>query len=69
LKVPEQNVRVIYREASGSYGRMSTDDGAEDAALMSRAVGAPVRVQWMRHDEHGWEPKGPGATRRGQSRY
>jgi CO/xanthine dehydrogenase Mo-binding subunit len=57
--VPEQNVRVIYYEASGSYGRMSTDDGAEDAALMSRAVGAPVRVQWMRPDEHGWEPKGP----------
>jgi len=22
-------------------------------------VGAPVRVQWMRHDEHGWDPKGP----------
>ena len=59
LKVPEQNVRVIYHEASGSYGRMSTDDGAEDAALMSRAAGAPVRVQWMRQDEHGWEPKGP----------
>ncbi|MGE5819922.1 MAG: xanthine dehydrogenase family protein molybdopterin-binding subunit, partial [Deltaproteobacteria bacterium] len=59
LKVPEQNVRVIYYEASGSYGRMSTDDGAEDAALMARAVGAPVRVQWMRQDEHGWEPKGP----------
>jgi nicotinate dehydrogenase subunit B len=51
LKIPEQNVRVIYHEASGSYGRMSTDDGAEDAALLSRAVGAPVRVQWSREDE------------------
>ncbi len=59
LNIPERNVRVIYHEASGSYGRMSTDDGAEDAALLSRAVGAPVRVQWSRHDEHGWEPKGP----------
>jgi nicotinate dehydrogenase subunit B len=59
LKVPVQNVRIIYHEASGSYGRMSTDDGAEDAALLSRAVGAPVRVQWSRRDEHGWEPKGP----------
>ena len=59
LRVPEENVRVVYYEASGSYGRMSTDDGAEDAALLSRAVRAPVRVQWMRHDEHGWEPKGP----------
>jgi nicotinate dehydrogenase subunit B len=59
LKIPEQNVRLIYHEASGSYGRMSTDDGAEDAALLSRAAGAPVRVQWSRRDEHGWEPKGP----------
>jgi nicotinate dehydrogenase subunit B len=59
LAIPEQNVRVIYHEASGSYGRMSTDDGAQDAALLSRAAGAPVRVQWMRQDEHGWEPKGP----------
>ncbi len=59
LGLKEQNVRIIYHEASGSYGRMSTDDGAEDAALLSRAAGAPVRVQWSRHDEHGWEPKGP----------
>ena len=59
LGLKQQNVRIVYHEASGSYGRMSTDDGAEDAALLSRAAGAPVRVQWMRHDEHGWEPKGP----------
>jgi nicotinate dehydrogenase subunit B len=30
-----------------------------DAALLARAVNAPVRVQWMRADEHGWDPKGP----------
>ena len=59
LGLKEQNVRIVYHEASGSYGRMSTDDGAEDAALMSRAAGAPVRVQWSRQDEHGWAPKGP----------
>jgi nicotinate dehydrogenase subunit B len=59
LGLPQKSVRVLYREASGSYGRMGADDVAEDAALMSRAVGKPVRVQWMRQDEHGWEPKGP----------
>ncbi len=59
LGFPEQNVRVLYREASGSYGRMGADDVSEDAALLSLAVGKPVRVQWMRDDEHGWEPKGP----------
>ncbi|MBS0613729.1 MAG: xanthine dehydrogenase family protein molybdopterin-binding subunit, partial [Proteobacteria bacterium] len=30
-----------------------------DAAIMSRAVGRPVRVQWMRWDSHGWDPKEP----------
>jgi len=59
LGFPEKNVRLLWREASGSYGRMSSDDVSEDAALLSRAVGKPVRVQWMRDDEHGWEPKGP----------
>ena len=59
LGVPEKNVRIIYREGSGCYGRLSPDDVAEDAAIMSHAVGQPVRVQWMRADEHAWEPKGP----------
>ena len=62
LGIPEKNVRVIYRESSGCYGRLSPDDVPLDAALMSRAVGKPVRVQWMRDDEHGWEPKGPAHT-------
>ncbi|MGA7795752.1 MAG: molybdopterin cofactor-binding domain-containing protein [Candidatus Acidiferrales bacterium] len=59
LNIPPKNVHLLYREGSGSYGRLETDDVAEDAALMSRAVGKPVRVQWMRHDEHAWDPKGP----------
>ena len=59
LGLPENNVRVLWREASGSYGRLGADDAAEDAALLSRAVGKPVRVQWMRDDEHAWDPKGP----------
>jgi nicotinate dehydrogenase subunit B len=59
LKVPPKNIHLLYREGSGSYGRLESDDVAEDAALMSRAVGKPVRVQWMREDEHAWDPKGP----------
>jgi CO/xanthine dehydrogenase Mo-binding subunit len=35
------------------------EDAAADAAILSRAAGRPVRVQWMREDEHGWDPKGP----------
>jgi CO/xanthine dehydrogenase Mo-binding subunit len=56
LGLPQDQVRVVWRAASGSYGRLGCDDAAADAALMSQAVGQPVRVQWMRHDEHGWEP-------------
>jgi CO/xanthine dehydrogenase Mo-binding subunit len=52
-------VRVIYVEGAGCYGHNGADDAAADAALMSQIVGAPVRVQWMRWDEHGWEPLGP----------
>ena len=59
LGLPDKSIRVIYREGAGCYGRLSPDDAPLDAALMSRAVGKPVRVQWMRDDEHGWDPKGP----------
>jgi len=35
------------------------EDAAADAAILSQAIGRPVRVQWSRQDEHGWDPKGP----------
>jgi len=59
LSMPEDDVRCIYVEGAGCYGRNGHEDAAGDAALMARAVGRPVRVQWMRWDEHGWDPKGP----------
>jgi nicotinate dehydrogenase subunit B len=59
LKLPKRNVDVRWVESSGCYGRLTADDAAEDAVLLSRAVGKPVRVQWTRADEHVWEPKGP----------
>lgn len=59
MKVPVEDVRCIYVEGSGCYGRNGHEDAAGDAALLARAVGKPVRVQWMRADENGWDPKGP----------
>ena len=59
LGVPNDDVRCIYVEGAGCYGRNGHEDAAADAALLARAVGKPVRVQWMRADEHGWDPKGP----------
>lgn len=52
-------LRLIYPDGSGSYGTNGNDDVAFEAALLSRELGRPVRVQWMREDEHGWDPKGP----------
>jgi CO/xanthine dehydrogenase Mo-binding subunit len=60
MRMPEEQVRCIYLEGSGCYGRNGHEDAAGDAALLTRAVdGRPVRVQWARQDEHGWDPKGP----------
>jgi nicotinate dehydrogenase subunit B len=59
LGLPEERVRLIYLDGAGCYGMNGHEDAAADAAILSRAVGRPVRVQWMREDEHGWDPKGP----------
>ncbi|GAC1540066.1 MAG: xanthine dehydrogenase family protein molybdopterin-binding subunit [Myxococcales bacterium] len=59
LQMPIEDVRCIYIEGSGCYGRNGHEDAAADAALLARETGSPVRVQWMRKDEHGWDPKGP----------
>jgi nicotinate dehydrogenase subunit B len=58
LGLPDVDINVIRMEAAGCYGRNGADDVAADAALLSRAVGAPVRVQLTREQEHLWEPKG-----------
>ena len=63
--MPDQQVRCIQVEGSGCYGHNGADDVAADAALLARALpGRPVRVQWMREQEHGWEPYGPAMVTR-----
>lgn len=59
LKLPRNKVRIIYMDGAGCYGMNGHEDAAADAAILSQAVGRPVRLQWMREDEHGWDPKGP----------
>jgi nicotinate dehydrogenase subunit B len=59
LGVEEQRVHCIHAEGSGCYGHNGADDVAADAALIAAALpGRPVRVQWMREQEHSWEPYG-----------
>jgi CO/xanthine dehydrogenase Mo-binding subunit len=60
LRMEPASVRLIHVEGSGCYGHNGADDAAADAALIARALpGRPVRVQWMREQEHAWEPFGP----------
>lgn len=59
FQLPPDKVRLIYLEGSGCYGQNGHEDACADAAILSKAAGAPVRLQWMRQDEHGWDPKGP----------
>lgn len=59
LGIAPERVRVVWTEASGCYGHNGADDAAADAALLSQAVHRPVRVQWSRADELGWDPKSP----------
>ncbi len=63
LRLPLERVRCIHVEGSGCYGHNGADDVAADAALAARAVPPrPVRLQWMREQEHGFEPLGPAMT-------
>ncbi|HZZ95220.1 MAG TPA: molybdopterin cofactor-binding domain-containing protein [Usitatibacter sp.] len=59
LKLPAEKVRVVWMPGAGSYGMNDADDCAADCALLAQAAGRPVRLQYMRHDATGWDPKGP----------
>src|SRR5262249_56245707 len=59
LGLPLENVRLIWVEASGSYGRLACDDAAADAALLSQAVRRPGGRQCIPHDPHPPSPPRP----------
>jgi nicotinate dehydrogenase subunit B len=59
LNLPAERVRVQFASSSGTYGHSCYDDVAQAAAILSQLAGAPVRVQFMRADEHGWDTYGP----------
>ena len=67
LKMDASAVRCIHVEGSGCYGHNGADDVALDAALLARAAGRPVRLQWMRDDEFAWEPYGSAMLARAKA--
>jgi CO/xanthine dehydrogenase Mo-binding subunit len=58
LGMQAENVHVIFRMGSGCYGINGADTVSYDAALLSQAVGKPVRIQLTRKDEMAWENYG-----------
>jgi CO/xanthine dehydrogenase Mo-binding subunit len=62
LGVPLHNVHVRWIPGPGSYGRNDADDCVSDCAVLAKAVGKPVRLQYMRDQGTGWDPKGPAST-------
>jgi nicotinate dehydrogenase subunit B len=63
LHMPQTAVRCVHMEGAGCYGQNGADDVAADVALIARAMpGKPIRLQWMREQEHGWEPFGPAMS-------
>jgi CO/xanthine dehydrogenase Mo-binding subunit len=67
LQMPPDNVHVIWTPGPGSYGRNDADDAAMDAAVLAKAVGRPVRVQYMRNQGTGWDPKGPASIHKARA--
>jgi len=59
LKMPRDRVRVVWMEGPQAYGRTAADDAGFEAAFLATEVGKPVRMQWMRNEETGWDTKGP----------
>ena len=58
LGLTPDDVRVIFTRGAGCYGINGADTVSYDAALLSQAVGKPVRVQLSRQDEMAWENYG-----------
>jgi len=58
LGMDAASVDVIHRDGAGCYGHNGADDVALDAALVARACGRPVKLQWSREEELSWSPFG-----------
>ena len=64
LKRDQKDVTSIWVAGTGSYGRNDAGDCAADAAVLSDAVGRPVRVQYSRAEGLAWDPKGSASIHR-----
>jgi len=59
LNMPRERVRVVYMDGPQVYGRTAADDAGFEAAFLAHELARPVRLQWMRNEETGWDTKAP----------
>lgn len=65
VDLPADKVRCIHTPSAGCYGQNGADDVTAEAGLIAMALpGHPIRLQWMREQEFGWEPCGCGMVTR-----
>ena len=62
LGLPEDAVRVVVPDFGGGFGGKHSGDVAVEAARLSQAAGAPVRVAWTREEEFRWGYLRPAAV-------
>jgi CO/xanthine dehydrogenase Mo-binding subunit len=67
LGIAKEKVHAIWVTGPGSYGRNDAGDVTMDAAVMSQLAGKPVRVQYMRDQGTGWDPKAPASVHRARA--
>jgi CO/xanthine dehydrogenase Mo-binding subunit len=67
LGLPPDKVRAIWVTGPGAYGRNDAGDAAMDAAVLAKATGRPVRLQYTRDQGTGWDPKGPASIHRARA--
>ncbi len=69
LDLPPEKVRAIWMFGTGGYARDAQGDATADAAVLSKQLKRPVRVQYMRHESLAWDPKGTASVSRNRAAF
>lgn len=69
LELAPEKVRAVWMFGTGGYARDAQGDATADAALLSKHLKRPVRVQYMRHESLAWDPKGTASVSRNRAGF
>jgi isoquinoline 1-oxidoreductase beta subunit len=64
MKLPREKIIVNMTFLGGGFGRKAFTDYPYEAAVISKAVGAPIQVVWTREDDSTQGPFRPGISYR-----